>query len=92
MKYLLLTLLLVTGCASQERSFRDMFRMNQECPPTALIGFDKEMNSDERKSLKTAKISCRSKYKKCLKSFEKKRDRTFYAICGGDLVSSKDGN
>lgn len=55
------------------------------CPPTKLIGFDAPLTEDETASLNHAKKRCAEIYpdSPCLKSFEKREEQVFWAICGG---------
>ncbi len=54
------------------------------CPPTKLIGFDVPLTDQETESLLHAKKRCAEIYpdSPCLKSFEKREEQVFWAICG----------
>jgi hypothetical protein len=56
------------------------------CPETKLIGFDAPLTEQEIESLNHAKKRCAEIYPEspCLKSFEKREEQVFWAICGGE--------
>ena len=55
------------------------------CPETKLIGFDAELTQQETANLNQAKKRCGELYPDapCLKSFEKREEGVFWAICAG---------
>lgn len=60
--------------------------LSANCPPTKLIGFDAPLTENELQSLNHAKRRCAEIYPEspCLKSFEKRAEQTFWAICGAE--------
>jgi hypothetical protein len=58
--------------------------LSASCPPTKLIGFDAPLTEQETQSLNHAKKRCAEIYpdSPCLKSFEKREEQVFWAICG----------
>jgi hypothetical protein len=54
------------------------------CPEVREIGFDSPLTKDEQQSLAHAKVRCGELYPEapCLKSFEKREEGVFWAICG----------
>lgn len=58
--------------------------LSYACPQTKLIGFDKPITAQENESLQYASKRCRVIYSDspCLKSFEKREEQVFWAICG----------
>jgi hypothetical protein len=58
--------------------------MANSCPETKLIGFDASLTAKEQESLNHATKRCAELYSDapCLKSFEKRAEQTFWAICG----------
>lgn len=58
--------------------------LSATCPATILIGFDQPLTEQELESLTHAQKRCKEIYKEspCLKSFEKRAEQTFWAICG----------
>jgi len=55
------------------------------CPETNLIGFDAPLTQQETANLNQAKKRCGELYPDapCLKSFEKREEGVFWAICAG---------
>lgn len=58
--------------------------LSANCPPTKLIGFTAPLTAQETESLNHAKKRCEEIYPEspCLKSFEKREEQVFWAICG----------
>jgi hypothetical protein len=58
--------------------------LSNGCPSTKLIGFNAPLTQDETESLNHAKKRCKEIYTDapCLKSFEKREEQVFWAICG----------
>jgi hypothetical protein len=58
--------------------------LSASCPATKLIGFDAPLTQDEMTSLVHAQKRCGEIYpdSPCLKSFEKREEQVFWAICG----------
>jgi len=56
------------------------------CPETRLIGFNTTPTIQEVKDLNQAKKRCNELYPDapCLKSFEKREEQVFWAICSGN--------
>jgi len=56
------------------------------CPETKLIGFDAPLTRQEQANLRQAKKRCAELYSEspCLKSFEKREENVFRAICGSE--------
>lgn len=54
------------------------------CPKTKLIGFTAPLTLQEKESLNHASKRCVELYSNlpCLKSFEKRAEQVFWAICG----------
>ena len=60
--------------------------LSANCPPTKLIGFTSPLTAQETESLNHAKNRCKVYYKDapCLKSFEKREENVFWALCGNE--------
>lgn len=54
------------------------------CPETKLIGFNGPLNEDDTAALNSAKKRCGEIYPEspCLKTFEKRGELNYRAICG----------
>jgi hypothetical protein len=57
--------------------------MSINCPKTNLIGFEIPMSKIEMESLNRAIVHCKELYPEapCLKSFEKRAELVYWAIC-----------
>lgn len=60
--------------------------LSNSCPPTKLIGFTERLTEQEIESLNHARNRCPEIYpdSPCLKIFEKREERVFWAICGAE--------
>jgi len=58
--------------------------LSVNCPETLLIGFNSPLTIQETESLQQAKARCGEIFPDapCLKSFEKREENIFWAICG----------
>lgn len=59
--------------------------MAASCPATKLVGFEGGMNNDDQTAYKSSTKRCSEIYPEapCLKKFEKRGERNYWAICGG---------
>lgn len=58
--------------------------INFICAATIVVNMSSEpLNKRDKRSMESARITCKRAYNDCLKKFIKKEPLTYNAICGG---------